>query len=104
MRYGQSTIEYVFLIGLVAAAIIAASVYFSRGFQGRLRSQADEVGEQYSLRGMDTNTVETSVVRTKTTISDKTTITSTPVPTITNKSGYENVDKPLSQERWEPGY
>jgi uncharacterized protein (UPF0333 family) len=45
---GQSTLEYVILIGFVVAAIIAMGVYMKRGVQGKLKESADQVGEQYS--------------------------------------------------------
>jgi Flp pilus assembly pilin Flp len=43
MKRGQTTLEYVLLIGIVAAGIIAMIVYVSRGHQGNLRSQADQL-------------------------------------------------------------
>lgn len=45
---GQSTLEYVILIGFVVAALIAMGVYMKRGIQGRLKESTDQVGEQYS--------------------------------------------------------
>lgn len=63
MRKGQSTLEYVYLIGIVAVAIIAVLVYVSRGFQGKLRLQANQTGEQYSPGNMDTNIVQNTTVR-----------------------------------------
>ncbi len=45
---GQSTLEYVILIGFVVAALIAIGVYMKRGIQGRLRASTDDIGEQYS--------------------------------------------------------
>jgi len=45
---GQSTLEYVILIGFVVAALIAMGVYMKRGIQGKLRESTDQVGEQYS--------------------------------------------------------
>ena len=45
---GQSTLEYVILIGFVVAALIAMGVYMKRGMQGRLRESTDQVGQQYS--------------------------------------------------------
>jgi hypothetical protein len=45
---GQSTLEYVILIGFVVAALIAIGVYMKRGIQGRLKESSDQVGEQYS--------------------------------------------------------
>ena len=47
---GQSTLEYVILLGFVVAALIAMGVYMKRGIQGRLRQSTDQVGEQYSAR------------------------------------------------------
>jgi hypothetical protein len=44
---GQSTLEYVILLGFVIAALIAMGFYMKRGFQGRLRESTDQVGEQY---------------------------------------------------------
>ena len=45
---GQSTLEYVILIGFIVAALIAMGVYMKRGVQGRLKESTDQVGEQYS--------------------------------------------------------
>jgi len=44
---GQSTLEYVILIGFVVAALIAMGVYMKRGAEGRLHESADQIGEQY---------------------------------------------------------
>ena len=62
MRRGQTTLEYVYLIGIAAVALVAMLVYISRGFQGRLRANANLVGEQYSPGNMSTNMTQTSVV------------------------------------------
>ena len=45
---GQSTLEYVILLGFVVAALIAMSFYMKRGAQGRLRESTDQIGEQYA--------------------------------------------------------
>jgi uncharacterized protein (UPF0333 family) len=52
---GQSTLEYVILLGFVVAALIAMGIYMKRGFQGKLRESTDQVGEQYSA-GKTTST------------------------------------------------
>ncbi|PIQ87727.1 MAG: hypothetical protein COV73_02565 [Candidatus Omnitrophica bacterium CG11_big_fil_rev_8_21_14_0_20_43_6] len=44
MKKGQTTVEFVFLIGLVAAGLIAMLVFIGRGHQGHVRSQADQLG------------------------------------------------------------
>lgn len=99
MKQGQASLEYIFLIGLAAAAIIAMSVYLSRGFQGRLRGQANEVGEQYSLGGMSTSIVETSAVNLISSVVDKK--SDSTVNSITVKTGHENVVRPLKEEHWD---
>ena len=49
MKRGQGTLEYIFLILIVATGFIAMIVYVSRGHQGRLRSQANQLSaEQYA--------------------------------------------------------
>jgi hypothetical protein len=45
---GQSALEYSLIIICLVAGLIAMQVYVKRGFQGRLRSVSDELGEQYS--------------------------------------------------------
>ena len=44
MRRAQATLEYVYLIGIVAAAIIVMLAYMSRGLQGNLRTLTEQVG------------------------------------------------------------
>ncbi len=47
-RKGQSTLETAVLIMIVIGALLSIQVYIKRGVQGRLRSAADDIGEQYS--------------------------------------------------------
>lgn len=44
----QSILEYALIIAVASAALIAMQIYLKRGFQGRLRLAADEMGGQYS--------------------------------------------------------
>jgi hypothetical protein len=44
MKRGNTTLEYLCLIAFSAAAIIAMVVYMGRGFQGSIRSSADQIG------------------------------------------------------------
>jgi cytoskeletal protein RodZ len=46
-KRGQSTLEYVVLIIIIIGALISIQVYIKRGVQGRLRSAADDIGDQY---------------------------------------------------------
>ena len=47
-RKGQSSLELAIVIIIVIAALLSIQVYIKRGVQGRLRSAADDVGDQYS--------------------------------------------------------
>lgn len=44
----QTTLEYAILIGVIVAALIAMQTYVKRGFQGKLRENADNMGEQFA--------------------------------------------------------
>ena len=59
---GQSTLEYVILLGFVVAALIAMGIYMKRGFQGKLRESTDQVGEQYSAGKTLSNYTTTSTM------------------------------------------
>ncbi len=98
----QATLEYVFLIGLVAAAVAAMLVYISRGFQGNLRVQADQMGEQYSPKNMDTNIIQVSHVSLNDNIRETAAgeISTNITVTNMNNQGKENVVKPLKQESY----
>jgi hypothetical protein len=41
-------LEYALVVAGVAAALLAMRVYITRGIQGKLRSEADQLGQQYA--------------------------------------------------------
>ena len=45
---GQTFIEYMAVITCVIVALLAMQHYIQRAVQGRLRSAADQIGEQYA--------------------------------------------------------
>lgn len=47
-RKGISTVEFAALAVFLVVALIAMQGYVSRAMQGRLRQQADSIGEQYA--------------------------------------------------------
>ena len=57
-RKGQSTVEYVVLIIVIIGALLSIQVYIKRGIQGRLKSAADDIGDQFSVG--NTNVTRTS--------------------------------------------
>jgi len=56
-KLGQSTLEYAVLIVVIIGALLTIQVYIKRGVQGRLKSAADDIGDQYS--DGNTNIVKT---------------------------------------------
>lgn len=47
-KRAQSLLEYVILILIIIAAILTMQNYVKRGLQGRFKSAADDIGDQYS--------------------------------------------------------
>jgi cytoskeletal protein RodZ len=45
---GQSTMEYAVLTVVIIGALLTIQNYVKRGVQGRLKSAADDIGDQYS--------------------------------------------------------
>jgi len=64
----QSTLELALLFIIIAAALLTAVVYVKRSIQGRLRSAADDIGEQYSPALMNAETTIQTDSRTDTAV------------------------------------
>ena len=47
-KKGQSTLEYAVLIIIIIGALLSIQVYIKRGVHGRLKSAADDIGDQFS--------------------------------------------------------
>jgi len=47
-KRGQSTMEYAILTIVIIGALLTIQTYIKRGVQGRLKSAADDIGDQYS--------------------------------------------------------
>jgi Flp pilus assembly pilin Flp len=47
-KRGQSTLEYAVLIVVIIGALLAMQAYIKKGVQGRLKSAADDIGDQFS--------------------------------------------------------
>ena len=47
-KKGQSTLEYAILIIIIIGALLSIQVYIKRGVQGRFKSAADDIGDQWS--------------------------------------------------------
>ncbi len=55
---GQSTLEYAVLVVIIIGALLSIQFYIKRGVQGRLKSAADDIGDQYSVG--NTNVLKTT--------------------------------------------
>lgn len=88
---GQSTLEYVILIGFIVAALIAMGVYMKRGVQGRLRESTDQIGEQYSAGNVEAEyTTKTDVEQVENMIAGGQTTTSI-IKNESAKTGQETI-------------
>jgi Flp pilus assembly pilin Flp len=63
---GQSTLEYAFLVAIVAAAVIAMQFYIKRALEGRIKQSGDEISEPYDSELMQWSSIRTSVQGTTT--------------------------------------
>lgn len=59
-KKGQSILEYSILLAVILSAILIMQFYIKRSYQGRLKAEADSVGQQYAPRHT------TSIITTKT--------------------------------------
>ena len=55
MKRSQSILEYTILMIILVAAFITMQVYIKRGFQGRWKQSADDLGDQYDMNAFDSN-------------------------------------------------
>ena len=105
IRRGQSTLEYIFFIAMLAAALIVMLVYMKRGFEGNWRQLSEQVGAgSYDPKNTTINNTETK--RTEATVisSSASTVTfgaggsSTTIGTSANtETGTATVDRPTNE-------
>jgi len=76
MRRAQSTLEYIFFIAMLTAALIAMLVYMQRGFQGNWRQLSEQVGAgSYDPKNTTINNTETKKTEAIVTSSSNSTVT-----------------------------
>ena len=63
-RKGLSVLEYAVIFAVVVAALIAAMAYFKRSYQGKLRSDTDSIGKQFSPQKTTADSVTSRNVET----------------------------------------
>ncbi len=95
-RKGQSTLEYAVLIAIIGAGLVMLSTYVRRGYQGRLRSQSDNLGEQFEP---GKTTYEYVVDSSPVTVSNYTDAQGN--VKVDKAGGRTNVDKDYTSTPWE---
>ena len=98
-RKGQSSMELVIIMIIVMAALLSIQVYLKRGVQGRLRSAADDVGDQYSAGNTNVRKVVTVSSNTREVQNGGTQTTNMNTPEVTTTNRTQNIVN-LTQEYW----
>ncbi len=101
MRYfrrnkGQSLLEYSLILAAIVIAIVFMQTYVRRGVQGRLKSSADQIGEQFSVVGEYNYLTNRISVTTETT--DATGVT-TDFTDVSRRTGGQRMN--VEEEPWE---
>lgn len=89
-RSAQTTLEYAILIGVIAAALVSMQIYVKRGYQGKLKSGADSMGQQFSPGLSTSNYTTNSFSDTSEKIANGTTTTNI-INQWSNRTGNETV-------------
>ena len=64
VKKSQTILEYALLFSVVIAALLIMQVFIKRAYQGRLKREADSVGQQYEMGSTTSETItETSTAR-----------------------------------------
>ncbi len=64
LKKGQSILEQVVLLCVVVSALLIMQVYFKRAHQGRIKQDADSIGQQYSPKHTTSLTTSRTVTNT----------------------------------------
>ncbi|MDD5595374.1 MAG: hypothetical protein PHY94_03905 [Candidatus Omnitrophica bacterium] len=61
-KRAQATLEYAVLIAVIAGALITMKNYLKRGYQGKMRQNSDQLGQQFATKtvvesGSDTTSI-----------------------------------------------
>ena len=94
--------EYAILIIIIIGALVSIQVYIKRGVQGRLKSAADDIGEQFSPGNTNETVTTNSKSHTRDTFSGGVTRSNLIDQEITNTSTLSNIVN-VDQEYWGGG-
>lgn len=91
-RKGQSTLEYALIIAVVVAGLLLMQHYVRRGYAGRLKGAADDLGDQYDPTAYSGNFTVRQVSNVRTAIQDKVTNTIHLTDQTSTREGNETVE------------
>jgi len=66
VRKAQNIVEYTILLCIVLSALLIMQVYIKRSYQGRLKSEADTLGPQYSAGHTTSEAITETTVESET--------------------------------------
>lgn len=67
-KKAQSTLEYAIVIAIIVAGLLAMSQYIKRGYMGKLKTGADELGDQFNPNNMTGSETTNSTQSTSTSV------------------------------------
>jgi hypothetical protein len=90
-RRGQSTLEYAIIIAVIVGGLLVMQHYIKRGYQGKLKSAADDMGDQFDPSAYSSNYTINQESHVNQTIGNGTTYTEHINNQLSNKTGTENL-------------
>ncbi len=97
-RKGQSTVEYALIIAVVVAGLLAMQYYVKRGYSGRLKSAADDMGDTYDPQKYNATFHVTSLSKTDQEMSRDTSVNTTYMDVGGAFSGYGRAQQKTGTE------
>lgn len=91
-RKGQSTLEYALLIAAVVAGLVMMQVYVKRGVGGKVKSSADDIGEQFDPVAFRSSYTTTQDSERREVVANKVTTSTLTADERATKTGSETVD------------
>jgi hypothetical protein len=92
-RKGQSTLEYAIIVAVVIGGLLVMQHYIKRGYQGKLKGAADEMGEQFDPNAYTANYNITQSSKVNQTVLSGVTSTKHIDDQVNLKTGNENLEK-----------
>ncbi|MDD5080351.1 MAG: hypothetical protein PHH68_08560 [Candidatus Omnitrophica bacterium] len=92
-RKGQSTLEYAIIVSVVIGGLLVMQHYIKRGYQGKLKSASDDMGEQFDPDAYTANFNITQSSKVKQTVNSGVTTTTHQEDQINQKTGGESLEK-----------